>query len=82
MSNWSQDRHIRARTRLRDHPTHGMDPGEQGAALDRIEELMAERDRLDSWLARIEGGDCPCDDAGQLRRWAYEAGLGHEVPND
>lgn len=35
--------------------------------------LEAEVDRLRDWLIRIEGGDHPCEDAEQLRRWAYEA---------
>jgi len=35
--------------------------------------LEAEVDRLRDWLIRIEGGDLPCEDAEQLRRWAYEA---------
>jgi len=35
--------------------------------------LEATVDRLRDWLLRIEGGDHPCEDAHQLRRWAYEA---------
>lgn len=35
-------------------------------------------DRLTEALYRIEGGDNPCGDPDQLRRWAFEA-LGAEI---
>lgn len=38
-----------------------------------VAKVRADRDRLAKWLADIEGGDNPCDDAATLRRWAYEA---------
>lgn len=45
-----------------------------------IAELRAKVERLTAWLLRIEGGDNPCEDAAQLRQWAYEAvTLGREV---
>ena len=45
--------------------------------------LQAEVERLTAWLARIDGGDVPCEDAALLRRWAYEGlTLRREVPVD
>jgi hypothetical protein len=42
--------------------------------------LRAEVARLRAWLARIDGGDGPSEEAEQYRRWAYEAlTLGREV---
>lgn len=56
----------------------------------RIVELEAECARLrkevkrqQAWLSRIDGGDEPCDDAAQLRQWAYEANtLGWETNDE
>lgn len=43
--------------------------------------LKEEIKRLQGWLQYIDGGDHPCTDAEQLRKWAYEAvTLGHTVP--
>ena len=46
------------------------------------ERLRREVERLERWLAFIDGGDAPpCTDEEQLRRWVYEAlTLGKEVP--
>lgn len=41
--------------------------------IERVERLEKECERLTWWLARIDGGDHPCRDEGQLRQWAYEA---------
>jgi hypothetical protein len=42
--------------------------------------LRADNERLRAWLLRIDGGDNPCFDQAQLRRWAYEAvTLGHAI---
>jgi hypothetical protein len=38
-------------------------------------------DRFWTWLSLIEGGDRPCEDAQQLRAWAYRAAMGQEPPN-
>ena len=47
-----------------------------------VERLRHEVDRLQRWLQRISGGDYPCQDEAQLRRWAYEAvTLGREAPD-
>lgn len=46
-----------------------------------LERIGTDRARLQGWLARIEGGDNPTEDATTLRRWAYQGGtLGHELP--
>lgn len=39
----------------------------------RVGDLTAEVERLNGWLARIDGGDHPCQDESTLRQWAYEA---------
>lgn len=39
----------------------------------QLKEARAEIARLRDWLAKIDGGDNPCEDAALLRRWAYEA---------
>lgn len=38
-----------------------------------LDALRTEKERLLAWLYKIEGGDTPCFDDAQLRRWAYEA---------
>lgn len=40
---------------------------------DKNDHLRREVDRLNNWLAKIDGGDHPCTDESQLRQWAYEA---------
>lgn len=42
-------------------------------ALDELAAARREVERLTEWLIHIGGGDAPCDNAEQLRRWAYEA---------
>ena len=45
--------------------------------------LAAEVERLRAWLERISGGDYPCQDESQLRRWAYGAvTLGWEADHE
>lgn len=41
--------------------------------------LQAERERLLTWLSKIEGGDNPTGDVADLRQWAWKAGMGSEV---
>lgn len=48
-------------------------------ATEEVTRLRAEVERLGAWIDRINGGDAPCPDATQLRRWAFEAQMGHEV---
>lgn len=46
---------------------------------DRVKELEAKIDRLEAWLMRIDGGDNPCMDTGQLLEWAMRALRGDEI---
>ncbi len=41
--------------------------------------LQAERERLLTWMSKIEGGDNPTGDVADLRQWAWKAGMGSEV---
>lgn len=41
-----------------------------------------ESDRLTRWLYKIDGGDHPCTDEGQLRQWAYDAVTLRREPSD
>lgn len=74
---WSTPHMVRELARMADDADYIPVPC---VSVDWAATSRVEIERLRGWLAVIEGGDTPCDDASQLRRWAYEAlTLGREV---
>lgn len=49
-------------------------------AMHRVAQLENQVERMQGWLALIDGGDAPCSNAWKLRDWARRALAGDPAP--